>query len=763
MIKHNEKAIPMIEIKKLNYLYNSSKNSLLANLFAAVVIYIYFFNKSDFFALSLWLFFLAIIIATRLYSIVLYRKNSNKYKTYLRFFYYLMFTTAITWSVTPFLIFTSSIEYDFIILIVILGLAIGAISSLSSNLFFLISFQSALIIPVIIRMLLYRTSFYNSLSLLFLAFFFLIITISRQIHKMIYSNLVFEEEHKKSVEKLTLSENKFRSIFDHAPVGIFYYNPDYIIYDCNEEFSKILETDKQDLVNYKLTNITDKRILDALTSVFNSDNGFYEGEYITTFSKSKIWITLICSPLYDKNKEIMGAVGIVQDRTEMQLIEEKIRHLAYHDSLTGLPNRLLLKDRLTQSITQASRHNYFGAILFLDLDNFKNVNDTLGHQVGDLLLKDISNRIKNILRNEDTVSRIGGDEFVILLPKLNNNEDLSIISVNKVAQKIHKKLQEPFIYLDHKLFTSTSIGITLFCNKDENIDDLLKNADTAMYEAKNDGRGTTHFYRHEMNSIISNRLKIEYYLRTAIETGELETYLQPIYNGETKVLEGAETLLRWKHPELGFISPGEFIPIAEDTNLIIPIGEWVIDNICRNIKKWFSMFNNPFKYISINISINQLRQDNFVETLLKYTHQYNIEPQYLLLEITENILIGNFESIINKISILRSKGFKFALDDFGTGYSSLTYLKKLEIDIIKIDREFIIDINNDSNDTILVEAILSIASNFKMKVVAEGVEDIEQVNKLVKMGCHYFQGFYFSKPMDISQFEKLLAFKNLPS
>ena len=580
--------------------------------------------------------------------------------------------------------------------------------------------------------------------------------IGNRMHKMVFENIVFEERHNKTMDELVMSETKFRTIFEHAPVGIFYYNKEFVIYDCNEEFCNILEAPREKLINVNMNNLQDKRILKAIGESFEKGAGYYEGEYLTTVSQNKIWIILNCSPLYNEDNNITGSVGIVQDRTEMQLIEEKVRHLAYHDNLTGLPNRLLLKDRIDQALSQSKRHDYYGAILFLDLDNFKAINDSLGHHIGDKILKESSERIKGILRIEDTVSRIGGDEFVVVLPKLHDNMDATIISANLVSDKIHKILSNPFNLIEKTLYTSTSIGIVLFSKADRNIDDLLKNADTAMYEAKKDGRGCTHFYNEEMNATMEKRLSLENNLRIAIEKKQLSPYFQPIYDVSNNTIVGAETLLRWQHPELGTVSPIDFIPLAEETNLIIPIGEWLINEVCRYISKWDREFTNTIQYISINISVNQLQQDNFASIIFNSLQIHNIPPDKIVLEITENVLIGNFEKISETISVLRQKGVRFALDDFGTGYSSLTYLKKLELDIIKIDRAFIQDIINDKNDSALVEAILSIASNFNMKVVAEGVEEIDQIEHLSRMGCSFFQGYYYSRPLPVEDFEKYL-------
>ena len=313
--------------------------------------------------------------------------------------------------------------------------------------------------------------------------------------------------------------------------------------------------------------------------------------------------------------------------------------------------------------------------------------------------------------------------------------------------------------MEKKLFTSTSIGVTLFSWKDTSVENLLKDADIAMYEAKKRGKSCTNFFNKEMNERITKRVELENNLRIAIKDKQLRTYFQPIYqcSNDSEIMVGAETLLRWEHPELGIISPEEFIPLAEETNLIVPIGEWIIEEVCRSISRWRKKYTRLPNYISINVSVNQLRDDNFVSVLLKHTSSYGVKPSTILLEVTESLLISNFNFIADKINALRNSGFRFALDDFGTGYSSLTYLKKLELDVIKIDRSFVKDIYNNNNDIVLVEAIISIAKNFNMKIVTEGIEDMTQLTILKKLGCKYFQGYYFSKPLPDTDFKILLG------
>ncbi len=748
----------LLEKEKLKYLSKVVPLSTGMYLFTAFVLVLILRNHVDKSLLIYWYSSVFLVSSARFFISVLFNRQKEKnHKTFYSLFVLMMLLSAFVWGFSGFVLLTDDYSVNMFIIVCILGIGTGSTVTLASDLKQVFLFLSFLVIPFTARLFLLDAEYYKSAAVLLLIYYFMILGIGNKFYKIIYENIYYAWISRKTTDELTASEKKFRTIFKHAPVGIFYYDMDLVIYDCNEEFCSIVETSIDNMINFNMNSIRDKRILQALQDAVNEETGFYEGDYHTTISSSKKWIAMKCSPVYDRNGVLTGAVGILQDRTEYQLIEEKVRHLAYHDSLTGLPNRLLLKDRTGSALARARRTGCMGAILFLDLDNFKVINDTLGHHVGDKILIETAERIKSIIRAEDTVSRIGGDEFIVLLPRLQNNTEEAIRSASFVADKIHKKLSQPYKMVEKKLYTSTSIGISLFSGNDLNIDDLLKNADTAMYEAKRSGRSCTHYFNEEMNVSIEKRMKLESSLRHAVENKEFVLNFQPIYDFKEKKYAGAEALIRWLHPEMGIVSPSDFIPLAEETGLILPMGEWIIEEVCKKLEEWNNKFSYPLKYVSINISVTQLKQDNFSELLLNNIQKYNIPPEMIVLEITENVLIENIEKTAGTVSDLRKLDISFALDDFGTGYSSLTYLKNLALNIIKIDRAFIRDIINDENDSALVEAILSISGNFNMQVVAEGVEDEDQAEKLAGLGCRYHQGFFYSKPLPSADFEEILA------
>ena len=437
-------------------------------------------------------------------------------------------------------------------------------------------------------------------------------------------------------------------------------------------------------------------------------------------------------------------------RSEKFKAEETIRHQALYDELTDLPNRRLLNRRLEREITRSRRHAHLGAILFLDLDYFKNVNDSLGHAVGDKLLQQVAERLKNRVRNEDTVSRLGGDEFIILLTEIGENRDQALNHVHAFASDLQRLLQEPFRVEGHTLHIAASIGIVLFPLDESTPGDLLKQADVAMYQAKEEGRDGFCLFHPGMQDALEARLKIQRGLRRALAEEQLALYYQPQVDMHGRIL-GAEALLRWQHPRLGLVSPARFIPIAEETGLIYRLGDWVLTTACEHIRR---LSDTSPMTISINISPKQFQEANFVAHLKEVVKKSGIDPALLHLEITEGTVLDNVEQTIAHMEALKSFGIRFSIDDFGTGHSSLAYLKRLPIEALKIDRSFVLDVISDRNDAVLVETIIVMARHLGLEVIAEGVETREALDFLARHGCRKFQGYLFSRPVP---FDELVA------
>ncbi|MCZ8516332.1 EAL domain-containing protein [Paenibacillus filicis] len=441
---------------------------------------------------------------------------------------------------------------------------------------------------------------------------------------------------------------------------------------------------------------------------------------------------------------------VITDIRQREFTEKQLTFLAFHDMLTGLPNRQMYQESLTKRIAGSKGSGRKLAVVFIDLDRFKNVNDTFGHAFGDQLLIEAAERLKYGLRSGDRVSRQGGDEFTVLIENIDHAED-----AEKVAQKMIHLLNQPFAIEGHELRVGCSIGIAMYPDDGEDAITLMKNADTAMYRAKEAGKNSYRFYLAEMNETVIQKLVMEEWLNKALEYEEFVLYYQPQVDIFTNRMNGMEALLRWNHPRLGLIPPGEFIPLAEETGLIIPIGEWVLRTACKQNKAWQDAGHPPLK-MAVNISPIQFHRSEFVNVVLDALDESGLAPEYLELEITEGIAMYHVDQVIHKLQTLRNLGVQISMDDFGTGYSSLTYLKRFPIHKLKIAQQFVRDITVDPDDAAIVQAIMAMAHSLKLNVIAEGVETEEQLAFLLDIRCKEIQGYIYSKPIPAQEFMKLL-------
>ncbi len=462
-----------------------------------------------------------------------------------------------------------------------------------------------------------------------------------------------------------------------------------------------------------------------------------------------IWLSIYS--VKDENNVTTHFVGIFSDITARKESENKLKQLAHYDSLTGLANRTQFIERLKWSIDIAKRDGKKTALMFLDLDRFKLINDTLGHQAGDLLLIEVAQRLTKSVREVDTVSRLAGDEFTIILNSIKSPEDAGF-----VAKKILDALAVSVLLEGREIFISTSIGIAIYPSDGLDVNHLVKNADTAMYHAKERGRNNFQFFSNKMNQKVQNELEMETNLRQALKNNEFTLNYQPQFDLNSQQMIGLEVLLRWKHPILGFISPALFIPHAEKSDLIITIGEWVLRTACERSMAWQAEGLKPVR-ISVNLSGMQLKQHNLIDKITQILCETKLPPELLELELTEGVLMDNAEMTINTLNKLKEMGIRLSIDDFGTGYSSLSYLKRFPIDTLKIDQSFVKDIVTDNDDNAIASTIIAMAHNLRLKVIAEGVETKEQLDILYEKKCDEVQGYYFSRPLIEADFCKLLA------
>ena len=486
------------------------------------------------------------------------------------------------------------------------------------------------------------------------------------------------------------------------------------------------------------------------------DNGSWTGEMWDRGKNGRVypkWLTI--TAIKNEQGQTTGYVAIFSDITERKEAEEEIRNLAFYDALTRLPNRRLLLDRFHLALSVSARSRQYGAVLFLDMDKFKTLNDTMGHDYGDLMLIEVARRIQPCVREVDTVARLGGDEFVVLIEEVGMNAEEVSQKVALIAEKIRATLAVPYLLKNHEYHSSPSIGVCLYYGNKETVEVLLKRADMAMYQAKDAGRNTVRFFDPAMQHAVEAHAVIEADLRRALPNGELQLYYQIQVDNEHRPL-GAEALVRWNHPKRGMVSPAQFIPVAEESSLILDIGLWVLDTACRQLALWSKQEQMRGMMLAVNVSAQQFRKPDFVETVAAVLGEHHVDPEHLKLELTESVVLSDVADVVAKMHALKALGVKLSLDDFGTGYSSLSYLKQLPLDQIKIDQSFVRDVATDPNDAVMVRTIIGMAQNFRLNVIAEGVETASQLEFLKQNGCMAYQGYLFSKPVPLGEFESLL-------
>ena len=486
------------------------------------------------------------------------------------------------------------------------------------------------------------------------------------------------------------------------------------------------------------------------------DKGSWLGEIWDKRKNGQIypkWMTI--TAVKNNEGKTTEYVAIFSDITARKKAEEEIYSLAYYDTLTKLPNRRFLLDRMHQALSVSARSQNYGALLFLDMDRFKTLNDTLGHDYGDLFLIEIARRLQQCVREVDAVGRIGGDEYVVLIEEINLNAEESSRKIALIAEKIRASLSSPYLIKESEYHSSPSLGVSLYRGNDESVETILKHADMAMYQAKEAGGNTVRFFDPAMQLAVETRSLLEADMRHAVPEKQLRLFYQIQLDSELRPL-GAEALIRWIHPERGMVSPAQFIPIAEESTLILDIGNWVLETACKQLALWGKRELTKGLILAVNVSAQQFKRHDFLDIVTTMVNVHNVNPYLLKLELTETVVLSDVADVITKMHALKALGVRLSLDDFGTGYSSLSYLKQLPLDQIKIDQSFVRDMTTDPNDAVMVQTIINLAQNFRMNVIAEGVETEAQLKLLKQNGCMAYQGYLFSKPVPIEEFEALL-------
>jgi diguanylate cyclase (GGDEF)-like protein/PAS domain S-box-containing protein len=583
-----------------------------------------------------------------------------------------------------------------------------------------------------------------------------------------HNRLLQDEVNRRQLAEIRLNEKtqelkrlnaelRISSAAFEAQDAMIIVQADKIVLRANEAFCALTGYASKEVLGFDLTDSgTCRLIVDLFPGMWEAveASGSWQGEVVVESragDRYTRWLTV--SSVKDSNDKVTHYIGTFFDCSERKKAEQRINELAFFDQLTGLPNRVLMLDRARQVIIENERSCNFGALLFIDLDNFKVLNDTLGHDVGDLQLKLVAERLTGCVRAEDTIARFGGDEFVVLLPRMGSSEEEAVLNAELVAEKIAVDLRKTYHLSGCEHLGSCSIGVTVFGQGERGIEEILKRADLAMYDAKSAGRDAIRFFDPKMQELVTRRATIEAELRDALCRNELAIYLQPQVDRCGKLI-GAEALLRWYHPVRGLVMPSEFVSIAECSGLILPIGYFVLEAACRQLAEWSTMSGLCETCIAINVSAAQIHDEQFIETVMAIIDRTGADPNKLKFELTESILVRNIDEIVRKMKRLKQAGISFSLDDFGTGYSSLSYLKRLPLDQLKIDRGFVTDLLLNLNDAAIARMIVALGRSLELEVIAEGVETVQQRELLEQIGCFSYQGFLFGRPVPLDQFER---------
>ena len=706
--------------------------------------------------LTLW-FVIALLItlARDLLSYYYFKRiTTHNYETWYHYYTIGVLFSTSTWAAVPILFFApEQIVHNFFIAFVILGVASGSTATLAGDLKLSRIYLFFLLVPMLFQFWTHNDPLYLTAGFMTIFYLLLVSVTGKSFHKHIINSLRNQELYNSVQNQLDEHEKQLSMMFKQAPIGIFYYDNNLTIIDCNTKLEEVMHAPREKLIGLNLNMLPDRRPVEMMKdAVERMEATVYEGPYHTKIAGLDLIVKIQMTPLIDQNGVVHGGLSMMEDKTKEYQARQEAEFLSLHDPLTGLPNRKLLKERMKQTLAEQEREQTHSALLFLDLDHFKQINDSLGHNMGDQMLIQTSERLKQTLRRSDTLSRLGGDEFVILLPHVSTDKKQTYHHAYDVAQKIHDAMSEPFNIGQQQLFSSTSIGISLFDATLTESNEILRRADMAMYQSKSDGRKRTSFYNTIMDHEMQHYVEMKKNLSQAIKKGEFSLFYQPILSIKDDTIISAEALLRWEHNGK-FISTIELIKVAEESSLINEIGYWVIEQACQQIERWKEASCFSFKYITVNISARQLLEKGFSDFVTTMIKQYHLDHKEIKLEITETALITDFNRAKEVIDALNTLGIDFIIDDFGTGYSSLSYLKLLPLSALKIDRSFVKDILVSKQDEKLIRAIINTAQQFNYDIIAEGIEEEAQKELLNSIDSSlYYQGFLTTKPLNAEAF-----------
>ncbi len=737
---------PLIRFSVKNLLSATVSASLISLLLVLLV-----WENSDFAALVVWLVFMVMANIGRYIDIKLYVKrirnwNQNNFKVH--YFVGLLVTTFL-WAYFILYFFPKEPHLELFVIILYAGIASGAAISLAAYRLFSVSFFLLFLMPLIIALYQFGDYFHQITALGILFYMFAMMYMSWHIRSLLVRIFKSNALLFKSQEELEHSRQHIKKIFEQTPIGIFSFDKDLNITECNYGLANIMESTVDKIKTLNLRDLHNQILFAKhIENIFKGETVFYQGPYKSLLSGKELWIEVKASPIRSVSGAIEGGLVTLMDISDKKLDHDKIEFLAYHDELTALPNRNFLCERLDEQLLTLKRIKRYTSMIFIDLDHFKTINDSLGHHVGDELLKMFVERISVLLNSEDVFSRLGGDEFILFLGERFENPIACISHAMEIASKIHTKLSKSMNVYEHKLHLTASIGVALIDYHLDDKHDVLKHADLAMYKAKEEGRNRTCLYKEEMDEKIKRRLMVENELHYALKEEGLELFYQPIVSSKNKRMVCVEALLRYRNKEGTLIYPDKFISVAEESGLIIQVGYWIIEEACKSyyaLKRTHA--DMTLENIAVNISPKQFMQDDFIARIREIIDSYRLSYNLFELELTESVFIRDVDVAISKMYELKAFGFLLSMDDFGTGYSSLSYLRKMPFDLIKIDKSFIDTIVESEADKKMLFTIVDICKTYGKRVIAEGIESKEQALILDQTGCDYYQGYRYAKPM----------------
>ena len=745
------------ERETVNRLYHLSQRSLVSLLAFALVV-TYYLHSALGVPVLLWGSSLVLVALVRFAMVFYFKKHEKSHPTewwYKRFFALNLLTALLISILGSFLIFDVDAMDKLFIIAALVGLSGGAMSSLFPDMRIMVAYNTVILVPLMIAVLSMKEEVYWLLGGMLLLYYVTQLIIAYNSHKQSIELSRHQQEIIETQEQLFKNRETLEYFYTQAPIAIFSYDLDLKITECNEAFLNLFHLKKEDILGMDLNLLPDRSPLQIIKDALRGGVQHYIGPYFS-MKGLEYWVEAKTFPIHDHADHVIGGVALIENKTKEHQAVEKLKYLASHDALTQLSNRRGFKEFMKSMIEDPKHTTHCSLLFYLDLNRFKYINDSLGHSFGDKLLKEIASRLQGVVESRHSnLTRLGGDEFVIVLPFVSESLEKAQEDAKKFAAKIHQAFDEAFVLEGVRLYMKTSIGIVIIEPNFNNVEEIVRHADISMYQAKKHGQDHISFYNNRLDEERKETFALQQDLIYALENDGFELYLQPIVNIGDNVINAAEALIRWKHPKKGVLQPVDFIPLAIELGVITEIGWWVLKKVCKTIASWKEQGVWNLDYISININAKQLIKDDFIKHFFSELETYGVDTKDIKVEITETSLIDNFDLTQQVIHELQERGIKCVIDDFGTGYSSLSYLKKLSFSVLKIDREFIFDLeNNDANET-LIRTIVAIAKQFNYNIVVEGIEKEEQREIIKKIDGHVsYQGFLISEPVPLDTFRE---------